>query len=149
MRDHPTEPPPPPAIVAWARLQRGAARALAGVERDLAASGLPPLARYDVLLELRRAQEAGERLRQRDLAARLLLAGYSLSRLLDRMAADGQVARVPCDEDGRGAYVEITADGLDLQRRMWPVYAAAIRRHFADRYAKSEIDSLGALLGRL
>ena len=56
----------------------------ANVEAAVKAKGYPPLAWYDVLLELSR--EGGRRLRPVELEKELLVAQYNLSRLLDRMA---------------------------------------------------------------
>jgi DNA-binding MarR family transcriptional regulator len=117
-------------VMAWARLMRAQRRLLAAVEGDLKRAGLPPLAWYDVLLELARA---GEPLRPVALEARLLLAQHNVSRLLDRMEAAGLVLRAPCADDGRGQIVEISQAGHAMQRKMWSVYGPAIRRHLGER----------------
>ena len=74
-------------VQAWARLLKAERLALARVETALKQAGLPPLAWYDVLLELERAGEAG--LRPFELERALLLAQYNLSRLLDRIERGG------------------------------------------------------------
>ena len=51
MSGHPSEP----IVRAWARLTKAQRRALASIEQALGAAKLPPLAWYDVLLELERA----------------------------------------------------------------------------------------------
>jgi hypothetical protein len=43
----------------------------------------------------------------------------------------------------------ITKEGRALRGRMWPAYAAAIRRHFADCFTEKELAVLGDYLGRL
>ena len=45
------------AVKAWIRLIRARDRVLGAIEQDLKAAGCPPLAWYDVLLELSRAAE--------------------------------------------------------------------------------------------
>ena len=137
----------PEAVQAWARLMRAQQALLQRVERDLKAAGLPPLDWYDVLLELDRA-EAG-RLRHRDLHPRLLLAKYNLSRLIDRMEAEGVVRREACADDARGQEVVITDKGRALRRRMWPAYETAIGRHFASRLGRADIALLNRLLPTL
>src|SRR5262245_34402572 len=113
------DPVPSEAVVlAWARLVRSQQAVLAAVEADLAAADFPPLAWYDVLLELSRLREGG--LRPFALEQQLLLAQYNLSRLIDRLESAGYVERCPCPEDGRGQIVAITAAGRALVRRMWP-----------------------------
>jgi hypothetical protein len=55
---------------AWALLLTAHARLLQEIEKDLAAAGLPPLAWYDVLWEL---EKADSRMRMHELAYRIVL----------------------------------------------------------------------------
>jgi DNA-binding MarR family transcriptional regulator len=135
------------AVRAWARLLRASQTALASVEGDLKAAGLPPLPWYDVLLELLR-EESG-RLRPFEIQERVLLSQYNVSRLIDRLEAKGYVERLPCDEDGRGQLVAISGAGERLLGKMWPVYASAIARHFADKLSPRETAVLDRLLAKL
>ena len=135
------------AVSAWARLIRVEQALLQKVEQDLKDADLPPLDWYDVLLELDRAADG--RLRHRDLHPRLLLAKYNLSRLIDRLEAAGLVRREPSADDARGADIAITAKGRELRRRMWPIYAAAIDRHFASRLSERQIGQLSRVLEAL
>src|SRR5256885_14033843 len=96
-------------VTAWARLVRAREALVGAVERDLKAAGLPPLAWYDVLLELTRASNG--RLRPFELEKETLLAQYNLSRLLDRLEKESLIAREPCDDDGRGQWEVITEKG--------------------------------------
>ena len=130
---------------AWVQLIRAHRSALCSVERALRAADLPPLEWYDVLLEL----ERGGPLRPRDLQDRLLLAQYSLSRLLDRMEAEGLVLRERCSEDARCQWVRVTDDGQALRRRMWPVYAEAIEGALGARLTTAQADKLSELLTKV
>lgn len=130
---------------AWARLIRAQRCTLGAVERALKEKELPPLEWYDVLLEL----ERGGPLRPRDLQDRLLFAQYNLSRLLDRMGADGAVVRERCSDDGRCQWVRVTDSGKDLRRRMWPVYAAAIQHTVGEKLSDGQAERLADLLGKL
>ena len=137
---------PSEAVVhAWTRLVRAQATVLAAVEADLKAAGFPPLAWYDVLLELSRR----DGLRPFEIEACVLLAQYNLSRLLDRLQAAGYVDRRPCPEDGRGQIVLITPAGRELQKRMWPTYRTAIARHVGDRLSEVEAETVARLLEKL
>ena len=140
------EPVPETAIRAWTRLLRAQQLLLERVEADLKRAELPPLAWYDVLLELNRTAEG--RLRQFELGDKVLLSKHNLSRLLDRLEAEGLVERQACAEDRRGAHVAITRAGKTLQKKMWPVYERAIARHFADRLSGDEAAQLAQLLQR-
>jgi len=135
------------AVDVWARFIRAEHRLLQAVEADLKAAALPPLVWYDVVLELARAPDG--RLRHRDLQARVLLAKYNLSRLIDRMVDDGLVARVPVAQDARGAYIAITEAGRRLQKRMWPVYGRSIARHFAGHLDEADLTELDRILAKL
>ncbi|HEX6015521.1 MAG TPA: helix-turn-helix domain-containing protein [Geminicoccaceae bacterium] len=139
--------PSVPAVRAWAKLVRVHQLLLAAVERDLKTAGQPPLAWYDVLLELTRAPEG--RLRPFELERRMLLAQYNLSRLLDRLERNGLVAREPCREDGRGQWVVLMAAGRERQRAMWPIYANSIQNHVGAKLADADADLLTELLDRV
>ena len=135
------------ATGAWTRLMRARTRVLDAVEQDLRKAGFPPLAWYDALLELARAP-AGE-LRPVELERQMLIPQYSTSRLIERLVEEGLAARRECKADKRGQYVEITAAGRDLQKRMWSAYASAIEKHVGSKLSDTEAAQLCALLDRL
>ena len=134
-------------VQAWARLLGVQRLALQVVERALAGARLPPLAWYDVLLELDRAGKPG--LRPFELHERMLLAQYNLSRLLDRLGKRGYVERRECMQDGRGLVVAISEAGRAVRRQMWPVYAVAIKASFADHLSARDVALLDSILGTL
>ena len=105
-------------MLAWVRIIRAQTRVVANVEAALKAKAYPPLAWYDVLLELSRG--GGRKLRPVELEKELLVAQYNLSRLIDRMADAGLVLREPCDGDGRGQMIALTPKGKAMQKEMWP-----------------------------
>lgn len=131
-------------VDAWIALLRTRQQLLDQVEADLKQAGLPPLNWYDVLLELKRAPDG--RLRLNDIAIRMLLEKSNLTRLIDRLEKEQLLTREICDTDRRGAFAVITPAGLALQQRMWPIYAAAIDRHFASKLNVQETQQLLGLL---
>ncbi len=131
----------------WARFMRVSQGVLAAVEGDLKAAGLPPLAWYDALLELRRV--APEGLRQYQLQEHMLLAQYNMSRLIDRLADAGYARRQPCPEDARGQVVYLTEKGRALIDAMWPAYRAAISAHFGDRLDGRQAEALARIVESL
>ena len=133
------------AMRAWARPICAQRSALCFVERALREADLPALEWYDVLLEL----ERGGPLRPRDLQDRLLFAQYNLSRLLDRMELEKLIGRERCSEDARCQWVRATTEGKALRKRMWPVYAAAIRQAVGAKLTDSQAERLAELLGKL
>lgn len=134
-------------ISAWVRLVRTQQTVLPMVERDLKTAGFPPLAWYDVLLELSRHEHGA--MRPVELEKHMLLPQYSMSRLVERMVEAGYVERLVCPIDGRGQYVGITASGRTLQKKMSNVYSAAIERRLGARLTNAEAESLSSLLGKL
>lgn len=143
------EPPfvSPSALKAWARLIRAHRAVTTRVEADLKAAGYPPLVWYDVLLELGRAE--GGRLPPGDLERSLLFSQYNVSRLVDRMAAQGLVRREPHPDDARRQFVCVTPAGRALRERMWPTYGAAIERHLGAKLPGERASVLAAQLARL
>jgi DNA-binding MarR family transcriptional regulator len=134
-------------VVAWARLLKASTKLLVEVERDLKEAGLPPLAWYDALLELHRARPDG--LRPGDLEATMLLPQYNVSRLVDRLEADGYAVRRPHPQDGRGQVLQITDAGTNLIKRMWKVYGRTIAGNFAGKLNAGDAKRLAGLLQRL
>ncbi|WP_313393017.1 MarR family winged helix-turn-helix transcriptional regulator [Sphingobium yanoikuyae] len=135
------------AVRAWVRLMRAQRLALAAIEQDLKAAGLPPLGWYDVLLELVRAEDG--KLRPYEIEERILLAQHNLSRLLDRMEKDGLVRREAFADDGRGRWVILTDAGRAMQSRMWSVYGPAIQKHVGNKLGDASATQLADLLAVL
>jgi DNA-binding MarR family transcriptional regulator len=112
----------------WRAFLRAHSTMLRRISLDLEQAGLPPLTWYDVLATLRDAP--GRRLRQVEIAERVLLSNSGLSRLIDRIEAKGLVKRVQCPDDRRSLNVELTDEGQEMLDRMWPVYARGIADDF-------------------
>ena len=91
---------------AWRSFLVAHARVARRLEADLLARSHMPLAEFDVLMQLSLAE--GQRLRMNELADRVLLSRAGITRLIDRLVADGLVARVRCASDARGAYAVLT-----------------------------------------
>ena len=136
-----------PQSHAWALLLGAHARLVEAVEADLSTAGLPPLAWYDVLWELEKADHG--RLRMHDVARRVVLSRSNLSRLADRLEEAGLIERRDSAEDGRGYDVVLTRRGRAMRKKMWPVYEAAIERLFARHVAPEEARLMGEVLERV
>lgn len=120
---------------------------VARVEAQLAAAGLPPLAWYDVLWALERAQ--GGRARLSELADRTVLSRSNMTRMIDRLEQAGLVVRERSDEDGRGAYAVLTPAGKAQRARMWPVYKSAISSLFEAHVKPAEARLMHTVLRRM
>lgn len=136
--------PKDPTQRAWVAIQRFGPALLERVEVELKAAGFPALEWYDVLWAIEREGP----LRQRELAAHMLIARYSISRLIDRIEAEGLVERRECPEDARGQVVHATAKGQKLRKAMWAVYGKAMREALSP-LSEREAMQLATLLSKL
>ena len=91
---------------------------------------------YDVLYTLSR-DDAG--MRQKDLTDCLLISQPSLSRLIERLVAEGLVARRPDPADRRGAILSLTETGRQLQRKIGAGHARDVTRALALRLTPEDI----------
>jgi DNA-binding MarR family transcriptional regulator len=105
------------------------------ISRELAEAGLPDLSWYDLLWALYRQPERS--LRVNELAREVVLSPTAMSRFVDRVEAAGHVRREPDPSDRRALQVTITKSGVELLRRMWPVYARGIERYFVAPLGRS------------
>lgn len=134
-------------ISVWRMFLRAHSDTVRRLERDLAAETGLPLGSYDVLLQL--AEAPKRRLRMAELADRVLLSRSGLTRLVDRLQADGLVVREPFPGDARGTYTVLTAAGLDRLRRAAPVHLGGVQEYWLSHFTDDELHDLQRLLGRL
>lgn len=132
---------------AWALLLAVQARLVERIEAVLAQADLPPLAWYDVLWELEKADDG--RLRMHELAERTVLSRSNLTRLADRLEQAGLLAREPSPDDRRGYFCVLTRQGRDMRRKMWPVYSAQIDALFAQQLSARETESMVGALAKV
>ena len=131
----------------WAVFLTAYAVLVERIEARFAQQGLPPLGWYDVLWALERAD--GTRLRMNELADKAVLSRSNLTRLVDRLEQAGLVERQRSEDDRRGAFAVLTAEGKAMRKRMWPVYQAAIRELFEDQISEVEAATIGKALRRV
>ena len=123
------------ALAAWRAFLTAHALITRRISRDLAAAGLPDLRWYDLLWALYRRPD--RRLRVNQLAREVALSATAMSRFVDRVEAAGYVRREADPGDRRALRIVITDAGVELLRRMWPVYARGIEEHFAAHLGRS------------
>ena len=136
-----------PRLATWAAFLRAHARVVRELERELQAEQRMALTDYDVLIQLAAAED--RRLRMSELADRLILSRSGVTRLVDRLEADGLVERVSCDTDRRGQWAALTDAGLARLRTATPTHLRGVGEHFLDRLSADELASMGAMLERL
>ena len=136
-----------PRLATWAAFLRAHARVVRELERELQAEQRMALTDYDVLVQLAAADD--RRLRMSELADRLLLSRSGVTRLVDRLVAQGLVTREICDTDRRGQWAALTDAGLDRLRAASPTHLRGVGEHFLDRMSPDELASMQAILARL
>ena len=134
-------------LAAWSTFLRAHARVVRELERELQADQDLALTDYDVLVQLAAADE--RRLRMSELADRLLLSRSGVTRLVDRLVADGLVERVMCESDRRGQWAALTDAGHARLRRASPTHLRGVATHFLDRLSPDDLASLERMLANL
>ncbi len=131
----------------WRLFLRAHAVVLRKLEADLMAEQGLPLAWYDVLVQLVEAR--GGRLRMTDLASQLLISRSGLTRLIDRMTAEGLVSREPAPDDGRGFFAVVTEAGVERLRKATSTHLRGVHDYAVSRYSADELRIAAQLLSRL
>jgi DNA-binding MarR family transcriptional regulator len=137
----------PRELKAWRGFLRAHASVNAELDAELRAAHGLPLAHYDVLTTLEDAP--GHRLRMSELADAVLLSRSGLTRLCDRLARDGFVAREPDEADGRVSWACLTDEGRAALRRARPAHHAGVRRRFLAAFDDRELEQMGEWWDRL
>jgi len=132
---------------AWKALLCAQRALLDRLEDDLRREHGLPLNGYEVLLRLSQAPE--HRLRMHELADSVLLTASGLTRLVDRLEAEGLVSRQSCPTDRRGAFVVLTPAGRARLRRAAPTHLRGIQEHFGQHLSDEEAETLSRALSRV
>ena len=120
----------------WPLLLEAHAALIDRLEAELKARGGPPLAWYDVMVQLSSAPDAA--LPMKELADSLLLSRSGATRLVDRMASAGYVERAPCATDRRVVYARLTPEGREVFERARPDHVRAVERYFSEHLSEEE-----------
>ena len=134
-------------LAAWREFLRAHAVVTSTLSAELEAARDLPLPWYDVLVGL--SEAPGDRLRMQDLAARVLFSRSGLTRLVDRMVKAGLVARERCEDDRRGTFAVLTAEGRRRLREASGVHLRGVHEHFTSHLTDDDVQALRAALGRV
>jgi DNA-binding MarR family transcriptional regulator len=144
----PSSPDPAdPRLHAWSVLVGVYQSVLHDVVRALENEGGLDSGVFSALAYLARAEPAG-RMRMGDLHE-LMHPRYSqpgMSRLVQRMEADGLVERRADPDDGRAAVLVLTRAGRARFSRADKVYVAALREHFGRHLSTAQARAIEATL---
>jgi DNA-binding MarR family transcriptional regulator len=129
--------PRDPRLDAWRAFLGAHARLFRRLDDELRLEHDLSLPEYDTLLHL--AEAPGRRLRMSRLASLVLLSKSGVTRLIDRLEADGSVERLQCAHDARGAEAVLTDEGLRRLRRASTTHLRGIERYFVDVLEPAEL----------
>jgi DNA-binding MarR family transcriptional regulator len=130
---------------AWRAFLEAHARVSRRLDDELRTAHGISLAEYDALVQLVEAPD--HRLRMNQLADRVLLSRSGVTRLIDRLVADGLVTRSACTTDARGAEAVLTAQGRSTLRAAAPTHLRGIRRYFVESIEPGDLETVARSLG--
>jgi DNA-binding MarR family transcriptional regulator len=132
---------------AWRSLMRAHACLAKRVDAELEQSHRLPVTSYEVLCALDEAIDG--RMRMCDLAEQAQLSRSGLTRLVDRLEAEGLIERCSCQHDARGAYACLTGDGHDRLEQARETHLAVVREQFLCHFSAAELDLMAAMWERI
>lgn len=109
--------------------------------RLLAQSSSLTLAEYAVLVAL--TEDNGGPCRVVELGQVLGWEKSRLSHQLTRMVKKGLVTRTTCEDDGRGAFIDITSGGRESLQAAAPGHVDAVRDLFLNHLTAEQVEALG------
>jgi len=130
----------PGELAAWRGMLRVHSALFHHLDAELEAEHRLSLRAYEVLVVLE--GEPDHRLRMSDLSRSVLLSPSGVSRLVDRLEAEGLVHRQRCSDDGRGFFAMLTDEGRRRLREARATHLTGVRRLFLDHFEPEELDEL-------
>ena len=131
----------------WRRFVEVSGRVIQTLDASLKAAVDMSFDDYEVLVHLSEAEQ--RRLRMAELSERLLYSRSRLTQRVDRLVRRGWVVREKCEDDGRGTYAVLTADGLGAIELAAPLHVADVRRALLDHIEAHEFETVDRVLGRI
>ena len=128
-------------LAAWRGMLEAHARVTRQLDAQLRAEHGLSLSAYEVLMFL--ADAPGHRLRMSEIADRALLSRSGCTRLVDRLARQGQVTRCADAADGRGLHAQLTKAGLAKLTAARGTHHDGIRWFFLNHLTTTDQIALG------
>lgn len=129
-----------PRLAPWRAFLEAHARVSRRLDEELRVEHDLSLGEYEALMSI--AQAPGRRIRMRQLSDRVVLSKSGVTRLIDRLVADGLVERSACLADARGAEAVLTEDGLARLRAASRTHLRGITEHFLDPLEGTDVAAL-------
>jgi DNA-binding MarR family transcriptional regulator len=132
--------PRDPRLDTWRAFLSAHALLTRRLDEDLRAGEGLTLGEYSALLQV--AEAPGRSLRMNQLATGIFLSRSGVTRLIDRLEADGLIERSTCTDDGRGALAVLTDSGLARLRAAADTHLSGIVRYFLEVVPDGELEHL-------
>jgi DNA-binding MarR family transcriptional regulator len=133
-------------LIAWRGMLQAHARVTQALDAQMRAEHGMSVSTYEVLMFLGDAED--HRLRLSDIADQVLLSRSGLTRLIDKLAAQGFVERCAVDGDGRGFYAELTAAGEAKLEAARATHLDGVRAYYLERLTATDQIALGDIWTR-
>ncbi len=131
-----------PRLETWRAFLRAHALLTRRLDEDLRSEQGLTLGEYSALLQV--AEAPGRSLRMNQLATGIFLSRSGVTRLIDRLEADGLITRSTCTDDGRGALAVLTDAGLARLRAAARTHLNGIAQYFLDVVPDGDLEVLTA-----
>lgn len=129
-----------PRLDVWRSFLQAHARLFRRLDDELRQEHGLSLPEYEALMHIGRAP--ARRLRMSQLAQQVLLSKSGVTRLVDRLVADGLIERSTCSTDARGAEAVLTPAGLERLRAAAGTHLRGIDRYFVSALTADELDTI-------
>ena len=110
-------------------------------------AGHPSIEVYDVLWTLEQSPDFA--LRFKELGEKVYIARFNVTRLCDKLEAEGLIQKHKCDKDKRGVYAILTPEGQKLRKKMWATYKSLIDEKFSSKLSTDEHKALIELMKKV
>jgi DNA-binding MarR family transcriptional regulator len=130
-----------PRLDVWRTFLQAHARLSRRLDDELRQEHGLSLPEYEALMHVGRAP--ARRVRMSQLAQQVLLSKSGVTRLVDRLVADGLIERSTCSTDARGAEAVLTAAGLERLRAAAGTHLRGIDRYFVSALTTDELETIG------
>jgi DNA-binding MarR family transcriptional regulator len=137
----------PEQLELWRTFVRAHARILRRLEADLMDNHDLPLTWFEVMARL--AEDDDHKLRMSELAELVMLSPSGLTRLVDRMVAEGLLRREQAERDGRGYYAVLTDAGYEALRGAMGTHLRGVQEYVIQSFTPEELRDAGDFFRRL
>jgi DNA-binding MarR family transcriptional regulator len=130
----------PDELDAWLSYLAATTLLEAELDRQLQRDSGMPHAYYQILAML--SDVPGRTMRMSDLAAITQSSQSRLSHAVARLEREGWMRRVPCPDDRRSTFAQLTEAGFAALAAAAPGHVRAVRRYLIDRLSPEQVEQL-------